>query len=1716
MYTCLYTSNFILTLLFSCCCISIFAAGAPSVFHADNSVSVACQTAPPIQCPSTFHGCPGSDTTPATTGFATAQAGDADCPAPTLTFTDIETTTGACQGEVTIKRVWTASYPGNTDPWLTSNCNQLIFIADTQAPTIACPNDIVVATNCFAVSWPEAGAGDNCGIASLSPNIPSGSSFGVGTTPVTYTATDNCGNSVSCSFNVTVQGDCCGAPPITCPADFVGCIAAPVVKSETGFATSEGTDACGDALVTFSDVTVSEGPCKGEFVLDRTWTATSVQTGLTSTCLQRITAKDDTPPTIANCPANIVISTGSSCVANWSLPVANDDCGIDFFSSTHNPGQTFADGQTTTVTYTATDQCGNSTACSFTVTCDLGCQSAPGISCPVDYTGCVGTSTAPAVTGQPTVGTGSGNCQAPTVTFTDTTVSTGPCAGQVHIRRTWTATEPGSGLSSSCVQNIILEDTQVPVLSGCPADITLPANTYIATWANPTATDNCGQPTITSTYTTGDAFPVGTTPVTLTATDACGNAVSCTFNVTVVETCTTAPSLTCPQDYIGCVSSSIDPSITGLATAVATGPNCQTPNVTFEDQTISNGPCNGQTQIQRKWTATGSGSGLTSVCFQTITLQDNQAPTISGCPANITLAPNAACTPTWVAPVATDNCGIASFTSNYASGNTLPMGTTTVVYTATDNCGNDATCSFTVTCSEVCDDAPSISCPEEYRTCPGESIAPAVAGQATAIAGSSICSVPALTFSDASVPRTCPGAFTTTRTWTASDPNTGLSSACVQTIIESNPGLPRINNCPADITVATGGSNVVSWTIPIATQGCGISSFTSTHNPGDTFACGTTTVTYTAIDNCNRSVSCSFNITVGCAPTCATAPSITCPANYSACPGSSIDPTVTGQATASNNGAGCSTPAISFNDVVLQNFACTGGQEIQRTWTATNGSLSSSCVQILTLNETSGPSLTNCPADITTTNTAVSWTPPTIASGCGGYTLTSSHNPGDVFACGPTTVTYSTQDACGNVVSCSFVVNVVCNQGSGSGFSNCPDNIVVDCNSNSNVTWDVPAFSSSCSVSCDTDTIPGFIFMGQLGGSRYFCSVNPATWPDAQAHAVSVGGNLATVETAAENAYLANILTIQSAFIGCSDGVVEGDFIWTDGTPVTYTNWYPGQPNDYQQFQDYCEMLSNGQWNDQYNHVKLEYIVELSCNSIVQTQGPAPGSVFSPGSTTIEYTATDGCGNVEVCSFDVIVSGGLTLECIPDQTVEVNSISGAIITWDEPGATTCCSNCNSGSGATPGPIAGFIYMGTLGSSHYYCSNDPALWPDAQATSVANGGHLAIINSATENNFLANLLTIQSAYIGLSDAASQGTFQWVDGSGLSYTNWYAGQPNNYQSFQDYVELLADGQWNDQYNNKALEYIMEIPASCLNVVQTGGPASGSVFSPGSYTISYQATDACGNVANCSFDINVTSPSQGGNATSYCDAYGNDSSVVWINQVSFGPLNNVSGNNGGYTEFSGCSTFATGQHYNLALTPQYAAYPSADVFWSIYIDYNQDGDFNDAGEYIATGNGTQTLSGTIVIPHNAVIGNTRMRIIMKKGAVAKNSCDTFDFGEVEDYCVTIARGSVLIGDTKKSSADQTVSLLANSEAEVSIENVTVTAYPNPVTDILFVESKSMVSLRLFDAQGRTVMTRDNIKESRIAELNVSELQSGMYTLQVIDENNTPSAQRIIVHRP
>ena len=112
---------------------------------------------------------------------------------------------------------------------------------------------------------------------------------------------------------------------------------------------------------------------------------------------------------------------------------------------------------------------------------------------------------------------------------------------------TATATD-AAGNTAQATFNVIVEDDEDPVIT-CPADITVDNDpglcSAVVNFA-PTATDNCPGVTVSADFMSGSVFPVGTTLVTATATDASGNTASCTFNVTVNDA--EPPVVTCPSD----------------------------------------------------------------------------------------------------------------------------------------------------------------------------------------------------------------------------------------------------------------------------------------------------------------------------------------------------------------------------------------------------------------------------------------------------------------------------------------------------------------------------------------------------------------------------------------------------------------------------------------------------------------------------------------------------------------------------------------------------------------------------------------------------------------------------------------------------------------------------------------------------------------------------------------------------------------------------------------------------------------------------------------------------------------------------------------------------------------------------------------------------------------------------------------------------------------
>ena len=123
-------------------------------------------------------------------------------------------------------------------------------------------------------------------------------------------------------------------------------------------------------------------------------------------------------------------------------------------------------------------------------------------------------------------------------------------------------------------------------------------------------------------------------------------------------------------------------------------------------------------------------------------------------------------------------------------------------------------------------------------------------------------------------------------------------------------------------------------------------------------------------------------------------------------------------------------------------------------------------------------------------------------------------------------------------------------------------------------------------------SILGGVVVNPANNHSYYL-LSPANWTDSQSEALTLGGNLVTVNDAVENAWLFSTFSgvDKPLWLGLTDQTTEGNFAWISGEPFSFSNWSSGEPNNGGHFvhdEDYVYMvesnsslpLSPGQWND--------------------------------------------------------------------------------------------------------------------------------------------------------------------------------------------------------------------------------------------------------------------------------------------------------------------------------------------------------------------------------------------------------------------------------------------------------------------------------------------------------------------------------------------------------
>lgn len=238
-------------------------------------------------------------------------------------------------------------------------------------------------------------------------------------------------------------------------------------------------------------------------------------------------------------------------------------------------------------------------------------------------------------------------------------------------------------------------------------------------------------------------------------------------------------------------------------------------------------------------------------------------------------------------------------------------------------------------------------------------------------------------------------------------------------------------------------------------------------------------------------------------------------------------------------------------------------------------------------------------------------------------------------------------------------------------------------------------------------------------------------------------------------------------------------------------------------------------------------------------------------------------------------------------------------------------------------------------------------------------------------------------------------------------------------------------------------------------------------------------------------------------YCTTGGQNSSADFIDLVWIGSILSGTGNNNGYADFTYLTTKAApGATVTGYLSASYGA-GNHNEFFSVWIDFNIDGDFNDAGEKVIDTSTTSIgwISVSFTVPANAAIGTARMRVSMKNLS-APVPCGAYPAGETEDYDFII-----------QNPAFNTVNdLIASSVAKKTAGTVTI--FPNPANSSITVEHSfsagKTVYIKVLNAEGKMVIAQALYKNT----LDVSKLPNGFYIVQLTQDKNI-SRTKLVIQR-
>ncbi|XP_072025139.1 uncharacterized protein [Amphiura filiformis] len=1259
--------------------------------------------------------------------------------------------------------------------------------------TIACPANII--TSSTAVTWPDPMVSNNDQTITVSCSPASATTFAIGQTTVTCTATSDDGSSDMCTFTVTVDQE---NPSITCPASI-----GPSSTGQVTWATPTATDTVDAAVATscspMSGFTFQEG--------SSTVTCTAIDdAGNTDTCQFMVTI-DKTAPMIT-CPAD---QTTSSNVVSWTVDATDTiDQSPGVSCSLVSPA-TLDIGVTTDVTCTATDSAGNANSCMFSVTVDQG---NPVVSCPQSITVSV-TEVSYNVPG------GTDDIDMEVV------VSCSPMSGTTFTSNqettvTCTGTDD-AGNTGTCTFSVTVDQTNPTVT--CPADMI--DSQSVVMYTTPTATDNIdGAPQVTCDPASGNTFQNGQNTVTCTAVDEAGNMDTCTFKVTVDQT---APQITCPNDIKQTTAqATYTPTVTDNVD-MAVDTSC-TPSSghTFPVDEISSVTC----------TATDDADN-SAMCTFTVTV-DQQNPSLS-CPNNVIFMTNQA---TW-SVTATDNLDdMVAISCDHTSGGTFPVGDTTVVCTATDDAENSVTCPITVTIDQT---APAITCPNDIivatttvtYTTPGatDNVDGAISVQSVS------CSPMSGSTFDVDE--------TTTATCTVSD-TAGNTGSCTFTV-SVDTQAPTMT-CPDNICVST---TEVFWANPMATDNFDTAiDMSCSPMSGHTFTVSVpTTVTCTGTDDVGNSNTCTFTVTVDQGN-----PTITCPGDIttSSTQVTLSDPTVTDVFDTAPQILCSPTSDFTFPIGASTPVTCTATDKAEN---------SASCTFSVTVDQTN-PTIT-CPAAVVTSSSQVSYDSATASDNIDpAPQVTCSPSSGSTFVENQdTSVTCTAVDDAGNSVTCMFTVTVDQQNPT----ITCPMDIAT---STAVVTYNPTATDTNDEAPTTTCT-PASGFTFTVGSTPVTCTATDAVGNtnmctfavvvDQQAPSITCPSNIISSSSVVmySNPSVSDLLDAAPQ-VTCSPASATS---FADGTSTVTCTATDNAGNSNQcSFSVIVDrtaptftcpaniIMSTTQvsWTDPEASDNRDPAPSVSCN-------PASESMFTSGQTTVICTAMDDAGNSATCTFIVTVD-----QVAPSITCPTNMIvSTSVVSYTTPASTdnidaapqVSCSpasdttfssgvttvTCTATDDAANSNTCSFTVTVDQQNPTITCPADMTVstnvvsWTISGTSDNITPDPAVVCTPASESSFNEGLTTVTCTATDEAENSASCMFDVT----VDQTNPTITCP------ADVVVSTTTATWSAATANDNIDDAVQI--TCTHT-------SGSTFTVGQTPVTCTATDDANNMATCMFTVTV----------------------------------------------------------------------------------------------------------------------------------------------------------------------------------------------------------------------------------------------------------------------